>query len=454
MIELYNIYFQNTLTDLNKIDYKLEDLTLMLNELQPRERAESEIAYLDQQQREQQSSLSNLISDIDAEVKDEISLNEEITQFVSDIREALDSVPTLSAEDARLLHDGAIPHLRSKLNSIVDRRADSASNRLYTLQVWPNNLESPSDITLLINQLEKSALKQIESAEIVGRQQELDLEYLKLMPEVERLLQKYSNGIPQSIETVREDSDLIDSLLKRLRPLCEQLQNYLDWLAQRSNVESSDDKLKETKNALRDLTHLHAQMQQELRDHSNLKHQKDILTQRFDQLQTEASKAHEVEDPDQRHTQLLTVQQQMQPLVEELYLVRQQLPEKERPILSDNLENTQLLRRLHDDALSLQDVLGSDQQDAAKRLRLSRIEHETHLALSLISDKISAAELLLNVDGTPSMSQLREAALKLDTLPEQITAVPKIYEDLSDEDEMSRQLKVGLNLIILFYISF
>jgi hypothetical protein len=120
------------------------------------------------------------------------------------------------------------------------------------------------------------------------------------------------------------------------------------------------------------------------------------------------------------------------------------VPESERPILSNNLENSQLLKRLHNDALDLQSSLGSDQKDAAKRVRLSRVEHEVQLEFSRIADEISGAELLLNVDGKPSMAQLHDAAERLDRLPEQLSNVPRLYADLPDDDEMSKQLKVTL----------
>lgn len=129
-------------------------------------------------------------------------------------------------------------------------------------------------------------------------------------------------------------------------------------------------------------------------------------------------------------------------MVEELHLVRQQLPEVERPLLSENVQNTQVLRRLHDNALQLQSALETNQQDAVKRVRLARIEDEAQLLLCKIAEEINGAELLLNVDGGPSMGQLSEASKKLDKLPEQMQNVPKVYEDLQDSDDQAKKLKV------------
>lgn len=132
----------------------------------------------------------------------------------------------------------------------------------------------------------------------------------------------------------------------------------------------------------------------------------------------------------------------MQPLMEELTFVRQHVPEIHRPVLTSTKENSQLLKRMHENALELQDSLLSESADAEKRAKLGRIEHEAQLRMASIADEITGAELFLNVEGSPSMAQLKTAAEKLNGLPEQISDTERVFADLDEKDNLTRQLKV------------
>ena len=420
----------------------------MLNELHPREHAETTLAQLDDKQRENHALLFKLHDDISNEVKNQQAINDDLAQFVQRLRNTHDSIPPLSSDEVKQLYENTLQQLQPQFDDIIARQNEAT--HLHVQQEWPLK-ESVEDVNTLINQLKADALQQSELAKVKEDRALLYPQYNLSMSQFEQLLHKYSNNEPKSVGDVEQDSHAIADLLDRLRQLRQQFQAYLGWLLSCQYIPSDqlqqlvspvEDSLQNIDNVIGQLTQLHAQMQSELAQHNNLKQQKESLSQRFEQINEEASKVHAIEDPDQRQTQLNLIQQQVQPLVEELHMVRQQMPETARPILSDNVENSQLLKKLHNNALDLQNTLGSDQKDAAKRIKLARIEDEAQFAMSQIADTISGAELLLNVDNGPSMSQLNDAALKLDQLPDQMSRVPRLYEDLEGGDEMSRKLKV------------
>ncbi|KAI6183013.1 Spectrin beta chain, erythrocytic [Aphelenchoides bicaudatus] len=443
---------KNSLAEHNKIDYKLADLSPFLIDLQPNERAEKDVAFLENQQSQQQARIVELVADIESEIQNEKSANEEIANFIEDLRHKLDSLPSMSVEDAQKLHEESDP-MKSSFDNLVGLKLDRSQQHQYVQSEWPSNLPPVSEIHDLIQKLKTDALKQSESGEADGKRRELNEEYDPLMKQIEAILHKYADSKPRTADEVRADADLISDLLAKLQPLRNRFQLLLQWLTERNTtpdqqllpyIDQANSQIESLDNAQKQLSKLEDQIRSEIGQQDQLGRQKEMLSQKFNQLQNEASLAHEIEDPNKRQEELTAVQQRIQPLVEELSLVRTQLPQTERPILSATKENSQLLTRLHDDALLLNDTLTSGSKEAAKRAKLARIEHEAQLLMSRIAAEISGAELLLNVKGSPSMAQLRQAATKLDQLPGQMENANSVFRDLDESDEPTRQLKKKL----------
>jgi hypothetical protein len=411
-----------------------------------------------------------LIADIENEIQEEKTANEEVEKFVQQLRQKLDSLPSLSADEAQKLLEES-DKLQPEFNNLVSSHIERSQNHRYVEAEWPTSAPSAGDIDEMIQLLKSGSLQRTEIAEAEHKCQELDEEYAPLMEQAVLLLQKYADNSPKTSDEVHTDADSINNLLAAIQPLRNRYQNLLHWLTQSKNIPEQqlqafiDPTMKQIERldaAHQGLSDLSNQISSEIEQQDHLGRQKEALSQKFNQIQEEASRAHQVEDPDKRQEELVFVQRQMQPLVEELKLVRSQL-QTERPILSATKENSQLLTRLHDDALNLNESLSSGSQEAAKKAKLSRIEHEAQLFLSRIADEISGAEYLLNgksilccrqyliayflVEGSPSMGQLRQAARKLDQLPSEMESANAVFKDLDESDEPTKQLKVNICVV-------
>lgn len=310
-------------------------------QLEPLEAAESQLRFVEVDQDELEADYQELIDQINSETNDEDHLNSALTSLIDQLNKISNEMPDFDRNDLNLIQKEALPAIQKQLDEINDRDADARKTRKSILREWPSEAH-PEKAQQLINSIiekEVDCLRKIKEQETkvhvdewLSKKQELDQQIFGVTSTTEQLLQRYADSLePTNVNEAENDTQQALNLSEQLQRAKDLLKNAIDWLTN-SNLPN------ETKTATLEylyaekekldkedecLKNLQKQLNDELSKQKELNEKFDELQVKLTRLQNEASNILTLE-AEQKRLQIDTLQQQIQPLLQEVSEMQKQ----------------------------------------------------------------------------------------------------------------------------------